>query len=333
MDKLPQEVIDKIAGHLLHTSRVVGNIKATPIMFTSSSVVAPPSGRRTGSRIKASQYATISRSWQRAIEALTFYRLELNTKDEVRYAAECLKGEHREHRRSRVFQIKVDITVGVAPGTVWGEVTEEERDREIVDGLRGVVEFVNSTWPIAGVVLRPLDLLITINITITTPPPSTNTNPATPADTQLPPTLQNLTPCPAITSLAINYTLTQLLPPPEEEFIDGPRNRTGYTSFFWRPGLHIRAAAEIAQIGATMVRPGWLIEIGGEGLFPTLYSEEGEFFLWRAVEKGDEYEVEMEGRRMAMERWHRRREDRWRTRWREVNLSWGAAVMAGGLYW
>ncbi|KAJ4379935.1 hypothetical protein N0V85_008821 [Neurospora sp. IMI 360204] len=229
MDKLPQEAVDAIAAYLF--SFLAADHEANSVWYSFGD---SPQRRNSFS---AGPYATISASWQRAIESLTFHKLTLLTRADVFYAEECLRDN--THRRSSVFYIRYDINIEWSARTAhlytW-------RDHHIVHEFCRMIEFINRLWPATtgtdpALPVSPLGLLVNlggmnqwgdVNGDLERSP------------TEAPSSMKELPACPAVTSLHIMYE----------------KNTNNLE--LWRPGFY-----------ESSLRPTWLVEIAPK--FPSLH--------------------------------------------------------------
>ncbi|KAK3334526.1 hypothetical protein B0H65DRAFT_592856 [Neurospora tetraspora] len=232
MDKLPQEAVDAIAAYLFPFLAAEREANSVWFSFGDS-----PQRRNSFS---AGPYATISASWQRAVESLTFHKLTLLTRADVFYAEECLRGN--THRRSRVFYIRYDINIEWSARTAhlytW-------RDHQIAYEFRKMIEFINRLWPATtdpALPVSPLGLLV--NLAGMNQWGDVNED-LERGLTEAPSRMKELPACPAVTSLDIMY------------------EKNTNTRGVWRPGVDTYHG-----IGTTSVRPTWLVEIAPK--FPSL---------------------------------------------------------------
>ncbi|EAA27003.1 hypothetical protein NCU08796 [Neurospora crassa OR74A] len=147
MDKLPQEVMDRLAGHLFPYLAFGGKYDH----FQESPGPA--------------EFATISKTWQRTIEAMTFRRLGVLSCDDIPDAKYLLgRDPHRLASVERIdFLIKADDVPAEFPHI---------RDQKLVQEFHLLINFINEVWT---------------------------------TFTQEPGSLSQLPSCPAVTSLAIYF--------------------------------------------------------------------------------------------------------------------------------
>ncbi|KHE81764.1 hypothetical protein GE21DRAFT_1215144 [Neurospora crassa] len=164
MDKLPQEVMDRLAGHLFPHLAFGGKYDH----FQESPGPA--------------EFATISKTWQRTIEAMTFRRLGVLSCNDIPDAKYLLgKDPHRLASVERIdFLIKADDIPAEFPHI---------RDQKLVQEFHLLINFINEVWVISIVGYNNWDALPYEQTTFTQEPGS----------------LSQLPSCPAVTSLAIYF--------------------------------------------------------------------------------------------------------------------------------
>lgn len=128
MDKLPQEVMDRITGHLFPYLASGGKYD----YFQESPGPAV--------------FATISKTWQRTIEAMTFRRLGVLSCDDIPDAKYLLgRDPHRLASVERIdFLIKADDIPAKSPHI---------RDQKLVQEFHLLINFINEIW-VSAFVLR-----------------------------------------------------------------------------------------------------------------------------------------------------------------------------------
>lgn len=123
MDKLPQEVTDRIAGYLfprLASGGKYGLLEDRP---------------------GPAECATISRTWKRTIEAMTFRRLGVLSRDDIPDAKYLLGSD--PHRRASVERIDFIVKVDDTPRDTQ---FHRMRDQKLVQEFRLLINFINEIW-------------------------------------------------------------------------------------------------------------------------------------------------------------------------------------------
>ncbi|EAA33780.1 hypothetical protein NCU08534 [Neurospora crassa OR74A] len=156
MDKLPQEVIDRLARHLF------------PVLFTAWDNIATLNARqqeatwRQHDSLSAAAYATISLSWQRAIEKKIFTLVKIRSpSDELKLRQIMARNPHR---RDSVRYIKCNINLDCldrATHTLFPVVS----DRGVISKIGSILRLVNLIRPsslASSMAKAPLFLQISI---------------------------------------------------------------------------------------------------------------------------------------------------------------------------
>lgn len=133
MDKLPQEVVDKITGFMFpllakktdeEYDRHPHNKRYAPCNYERDDLSAAP-------------YATLSPVWKRSIEQLTFWILKIRSHSDALIAEEAMSRDL--HRRNSVRRIAWTINLDVERTSSFPHI----RDKVIVVEFRNMLEFIN----------------------------------------------------------------------------------------------------------------------------------------------------------------------------------------------
>ncbi|KAK3953860.1 hypothetical protein QBC32DRAFT_360639 [Pseudoneurospora amorphoporcata] len=210
MNRLPQEVVNKIAGFLFPflagkmDNEYDGHFRSQDLMDLHSSLpwegdhFSEDSEEPYNIYFGAASCAAISRVWKRSIEQLTFWMLKIRSRSDAMIAEEAMSGDLNEHRRKSVRRIAWTINLDVRRTSSFPHI----RDRVMVAQFRDMFEFINRLRP--SFEAANGELLLSINILGMGAWGPENAGDES-AFTAPPPDFQDLPICPAVTGLDIYY--------------------------------------------------------------------------------------------------------------------------------
>ncbi|KAJ4379934.1 hypothetical protein N0V85_008820 [Neurospora sp. IMI 360204] len=243
MDKLPQEVLDRIAGYVF--PRLASGGKYSLLE----------------DRPGPAECATISRTWKRTIEAMTFRRLGVLSRDDIPDTKYLL--DSNPHRRASVERIDFLIKVDDTPRDTQ---FHRMRDQKLVQEFRLLINFINEIWPTSNDHVdntQPILLVVSIF--------GYSKWDALLCDqsgfTQEPGTLNQLPSCPAVTSLAIYFeeALRSNFHPRDEAFAPMKTRE-----------------ADIAMENGTKVPPAWIMNVLAK--FPS--AQQVDYEIYNFIRRG-----------------------------------------------